>query len=94
MALANKAQLLQKYRSEFFGRLRDALSQYPDIRIEGDRFVLPSGLLFESGSDQLGAEGREQVRKLASTLREIAKIIPDDIDWILRLQVYHSLLRE
>ncbi len=85
IALASKAQLLQKYRSEFFGRLRDALSQYPDIRIEGDRFVLPSGLLFESGSDQLGAEGREQVRKLASTLREIAKIIPDDIDWILRI---------
>ena len=85
IALAIKAQLLQKYRSEFFGRLRDALSQYPDIRIEGDRFVLPSGLLFESGSDQLGAEGREQVRKLASTLREIAKIIPDDIDWILRI---------
>ncbi len=85
IALANKAQILQKYRSEFFGRLRDALSQYPDIRIEGDRFVLPSGLLFESGSDQLGSEGREQVRRLAATLKDIAQIIPEDIDWILRI---------
>lgn len=84
-ALANKAQLLQKYRSDFFGRLRDALSKYPDIRIEGDRFVFPSELLFESGSDNLGSDGKQQVKQLARTLNEIAQIIPDDIDWILRI---------
>ncbi len=84
-ALANKAQLLQKYRSEFFGRLRDALSKYPDIRIDGDRFVFPSELLFESGSDKLGSDGKLQVKQLAKTLNEIAQIIPDDIDWILRI---------
>lgn len=84
-ALANKAQMLQKYRSEFFGRLRDALSQYPDIRIDGDRFVFPSELLFESGSDRLGTDGKKQVQQLAKTLKEIALIIPEDIDWILRI---------
>ena len=84
-ALASKALQLQRYRSEFFGRLREALGQYPDIRIEGDRFILPSELLFESGSDQLGAEGRQQVARLARTLNEIAAIIPADIDWILRI---------
>ena len=84
-ALASKARQLQRYRSEFFWRLREALSQYPDIRIEGDRFILPSELLFESGSDQLGAEGRQQVARLARTLNEIAAIIPADIDWILRV---------
>ena len=84
-ALASKARQLQRYRSEFFGRLREALGQYPDIRIEGDRFILPSELLFESGSDQLGAEGRQQVARLALTLNEIAAIIPADIDWILRV---------
>ena len=84
-ALVSKARQLQRYRSEFFGRLREALSQYPDIRIEGDRFILPSELLFESGSDQLGAEGRQQVARLARTLNEIAAIIPADIDWILRV---------
>lgn len=84
-ALASKARQLQRYSSEFFGRLREALGQYPDIRIEGDRFILPSELLFESGSDQLGAEGRQQVARLARTLNEIAAIIPADIDWILRV---------
>ena len=84
-ALASKARQLQRYRSEFFGRLREALGQYPDIRIEGDRFILPSELLFESGSDQLGAEGLQQVARLAQTLNEIAAIIPADIDWILRV---------
>ena len=77
--------MLQRYRSEFFGRLRDALSDYPDIRIEGDRFVLPSELLFESGSDKLGLAGQRQVMKLANTLREVAQIIPEDIDWVLRI---------
>lgn len=84
-ALASKARQLQRYRSEFFGRLREALGQYPDIRIEGDRFILPSELLFESGSDQLGVEGLQQVARLARTLNEIAAIIPADIDWILRV---------
>ncbi len=84
-ALANKAQLLQKYRSEFFGRLRDALSNYPDIRIDGDRFVFPSELLFESGSDKLGSDGKQQIKQLAKTLNEVAQIIPKDIDWILRI---------
>ncbi len=84
-ALANKAQLLQRYRSEFFGRLRDALSDYPDIRIEGDRFVFPSELLFETGSAELGLAGKQQVEQLASSLKDIAKVIPDDIDWVLRI---------
>ena len=85
IALANKAQLLQKYRSEFFGRLRDALSNYPDIRIDGDRFVFPSELLFETGSDALGEEGKKQVIQLAKSLKEISRVIPGDIDWILRI---------
>jgi chemotaxis protein MotB len=84
-ALANKAQELQKYRSEFFGRLRDALSDYPDISIEGDRFIFPTELLFESGSDKIGPGGQKQVNQLAETLKEIAQIIPDDINWILRI---------
>lgn len=84
-ALANKAQMLQKYRSEFFGRLRDALSQYPNIRIDGDRFVLPTELLFETASDEIGIDGKKQIKQLATTLKEIAEIIPEDIDWVLRI---------
>lgn len=84
-ALANKAQMLQRYRSEFFGRLRDALSDYPGIRIDGDRFVFPSELLFETGSADLGLAGKEQVEQLVRSLKDISQIIPDDINWVLRI---------
>ena len=85
VALANKAQQLQRYRSEFFGRLRDALAEHPEVRVEGDRFVLPSSLLFETASDELGVAGVGQVAQLANTLNTLAGMIPDDVDWIVRI---------
>lgn len=85
LALATKARRLERYRSAFFGRLREALANYPGIRIVGDRFVLPSELLFESASDELDARGRSQVERLADTLQELEHRIPPDIDWVLRI---------
>jgi len=84
-ALASKVQELQRYRSEFFGRLRDALGDNPDIRIVGDRFVFQSEVLFPSGSAELEEEGLPQLLQLSDTLKEISKQIPDDIDWVLRV---------
>nr|MCS5598629.1 peptidoglycan-binding protein [Rhodospirillales bacterium] len=57
-ALASKVQELARYRSEFFGRLRDVLGSQPGIRIVGDRFVFQSEVLFSKGSDQLENEGQ------------------------------------
>ncbi len=85
VALAEKAQELARYRSDFFGRLREVLGENPDIQIVGDRFVLQSELLFESGSAELGEKGRSQVSKLSATLNSVAATIPDDIDWIVRI---------
>jgi len=85
IALAEKAQELARYRSDFFGRLRDVLGNNPDIRVVGDRFVLQSGLLFASGSAELGQQGKQQVRKLSDTLNSVAANIPGDIDWIVRI---------
>lgn len=85
LALASKAAELQRYRSEFFGRLRDALADYPGIEIVGDRFVLPSGVLFASGEAALGPDGRRQVRRLAETIKDVTGRIPDDLDWVLRI---------
>jgi len=85
VALARQVNKLERYRSEFFGRLREALGDNPMIRIEGDRFVLQSELLFPSGSARLGEEGRRQLSRLALTLKEIAAQIPPEIDWILRV---------
>ncbi len=84
-ALASKVQELAKYRSDFFGRLKESLGDNPDLRVEGDRFVFQSELLFASGSADLGDEGRAQLRRLANTLQELEADIPDDIDWVLRI---------
>jgi chemotaxis protein MotB len=85
MALAREVGELQRYRSEFFGRLQKILGDNPQIRIEGDRFVLQAELLFASGSARLGEDGRRYLDRLASTLRELSGQIPADIDWILRI---------
>lgn len=84
-ALATKVQELQKYRSEFFGRLRQVLGDRADIRIEGDRFVFQSEVLFPTGSAQLQPQGEQQLGQLADTLLKIARDIPADVDWILRV---------
>ncbi len=85
VALATKVQELARYRSEFFGRLRQVLGDRPDIQVVGDRFVFQSEILFESGSAALGSGGRVQMSRLADTLIEIARDIPDEIDWVLRV---------
>jgi len=85
VALANKVEELNRYRSEFFGKLREALKDNPDIHVEGDRFVLPSEVLFASASADLDARGKRQVQTVARTLKEISAGIPDDIDWVLRV---------
>jgi chemotaxis protein MotB len=84
-ALAQKVEELSRYRSEFFGRLREVLGDRRDVQIVGDRFVFQSEVLFSSGSAELGNEGRARLRDLANTLAEITPRIPGDINWILRV---------
>ena len=84
-ALASKVEELARYRSEFFGRLRAALGNRSGIRVVGDRFVFQSEVLFPSGSANLNPGGRDQIAKLASTLSNIAARIPDDLNWVLRV---------
>ncbi len=85
LALANKVNELQRYRSDFFGKLREVLGNRSDIQIVGDRFVVPSELLFGSGTDELTSAARNQLAQLATTLREVTAEIPPDIDWVLRI---------
>jgi len=85
LALASKVQQLAKYRSEFFGRLREVLGQREDARIVGDRFVVPSELLFPTASDQISADGLAQLDRLAATLKAVTADIPEDLDWVLRI---------
>ncbi|WP_240048253.1 peptidoglycan -binding protein [Crenalkalicoccus roseus] len=84
-ALAARVEELQRYRSDFFGRLRDVLGERPEVRIVGDRFVFQSEVLFPPASAELSSRGEQQIRDLARVLREIAAQIPPDVPWILRV---------
>ena len=85
-ALASRVQELQRFRSEFFGRLREVLRGRDDVRIVGDRFVFQSEVLFAQGAANLGPEGEEKLGQLAVALNQIAAEIPEDIDWILQIE--------
>lgn len=85
LALAQRVQELSRYRSDFFGRLRQILADRPDIRVVGDRFVFQSEVLFDSGLADLNPAGLSELDKLAEALLQLEKDIPDDISWVLRV---------
>jgi chemotaxis protein MotB len=85
VALAQRVQELSRYRSDFFGRLREILGNRPDIRVVGDRFVFQSEIFFDSAQSVLRPEGREELDKLASALMDLEKQIPREIAWVLRV---------
>ncbi len=84
-ALASKVEELQRYRSEFFGRLREVLANKPGVQIVGDRFVFQSEVLFPIGSAELTGAGQDQIRALAGTIKQVAAEIPPDLPWIMRV---------
>ncbi len=84
-ALAQRVQELQRYRSDFFGRLRQILGERPDIRVVGDRFVFQSEVLFPVGSDQISPEGVDELSKVADAVAQLAAEIPADINWVLQV---------
>jgi chemotaxis protein MotB len=85
VALAKKVEELAQFRSEFFGRLKKALGDRRDVQVVGDRFVFQSEVLFTSGSAELGLPGKDQLGKLAATVLEIARKIPGELPWVLRV---------
>jgi len=85
VALAQRVQELARYRSDFFGRLRQILGNRPDIRIVGDRFVLQSEMLFPAGSATLKPEAGPELDRIATAIVDLARQIPSDIPWVLRV---------
>jgi chemotaxis protein MotB len=84
-ALAARVEELQRYRSDFFGRLRDVLGERPEVRIVGDRFVFQGEVLFAPGSAELSDAGLRQLRDLAGVLSEVTPLIPADVAWVMRV---------
>jgi chemotaxis protein MotB len=85
VALAQRVQELSRYRSDFFGKLRDVLGNRPDIRIVGDRFVFQSEVFFASGAATLRPDGRATLDTLAAAILDLEKKIPPGIPWVLRV---------
>ncbi|MCK0121745.1 peptidoglycan -binding protein [Loktanella sp. F6476L] len=83
--LSVEAQDLERFRSDFFGQLREVLEGQDRVRIEGDRFVFSSEVLFQPGRAELSDLGRAEIANIASILRDIADDIPDGIDWVIRV---------
>ncbi len=84
-ALAQRVDELARFRSQFFGLMKQALKGRSDVRIEGDRFVFQSEILFNSGSADLGPTGKAELLKIALALLEISERTPSSINWILRV---------
>jgi len=85
LALAERVNELKRYRSDFFGKLREILGNRADVRIVGDRFVLQSEVFFDTGKADLKPEGRAELDKVADALLELEKQIPADLAWVLRV---------
>jgi chemotaxis protein MotB len=85
LALAERVKELTRYRSDFFGKLREILGNRPDVRVVGDRFVLQSELFFDTGKADLLPAATTELEKVATALVELEKQIPTDIPWVLRV---------
>jgi len=85
LALATKVEELARYRSEFFGKLREILGNRPDIRVVGDRFVCQAEVLFAPAGADLAPEAKQQLDPVFAALKDIAAKIPPDINWVLEI---------
>jgi chemotaxis protein MotB len=85
IALAQKVQELARYRSDFFGRLRQILGNRPGVRVVGDRFVFESEVLFPTGKSEMNDAGKRELDKLAGALTDLQKEIPPEIPWVMRV---------
>lgn len=85
VALAQRVQELSRFRSDFFGRLREILADRSDIEVVGDRFVLPAAVLFQTGSANIGASARDELDKLGDAILDLEGQIPPEINWVIRV---------
>ena len=85
VALAQKVQELARYRSDFFGRLRQILGDRPGIRVVGDRFVFQSEVLFDPGQAIVDPKGDAELNQLAAAIIQLEREIPPDLPWVMRV---------
>ena len=77
---------LEKYTSEFLAKMSEVFKDNPNIKVVGDRFVFQSEVLFESGSDELGAAGIGELDKFVRAFRELMPRIPKSLEVNVQVQ--------
>ena len=83
--LKTQATDLERYKSDFFGRIRELVEGRDGIKIVGDRFVFSSEVLFDVGKADLSLPGRLEIQKVAVILNQIVEEIPKNLNWIIRV---------
>lgn len=84
--LVERVEELEEYASDFYGRMRELFADNPNIRVEGDRFVFQSEVLFPSGDSTLTVNGRGDLDSFAEVYRSLADRLPDDLPVIFQVQ--------
>lgn len=86
LLLAERVKLLNTYRSDFFGKMREIIGENnPYIRIIGDRFIMQSEVLFSSGAASLSTTGKKQMLRISKLLRQLSQRIPKDVPWVIQV---------
>jgi len=85
IAELNELNNMSEYQSEFYSAIRSALAGMRGVDVSGDRFVIPSDILFPSGSFTLSPEGKKQLTIIANIIKEMEGKIPTEINWIVRI---------
>ena len=84
-AMAQAAPDLARYRSEFLDTLREALAGQRDVQVVGDRFVIQSEILFQSGAAVVQPAGEKLLVTVAQRLIAFSPRIPRDTPWVLQV---------
>ena len=83
--LRSQASELERYKSNFFGRIRELVEGKDGVKIVGDRFVFSSEVLFDVGKADLSMLGKLEIQKVAVILNQVVQEIPKNLNWIIRV---------
>jgi chemotaxis protein MotB len=82
----DRLRKLAKYRSEFLAKLETVFGGLGDIKVQGDRFVFQSEILFGSGKTEINESGKAELDKLVRIYKEMIPRIPKDVPLIIMVQ--------
>ena len=85
-ALKDRVGELEEYKSEFFGELKKVIGGEKEINIVGDRFVLQSEVIFQSGSAKIESQGIKKLEEITKILISITNKIPKNINWLIQVE--------